>query len=63
VRRLIFCTPAMARVARYTSVVCLVVQMFHVLDRSPVSDPTAKRILPLCAAFLFRALALPSTHV
>jgi hypothetical protein len=36
----------MDRAARYTSLVCLADQMRQVLDRKPVGDPTANRIVP-----------------
>jgi hypothetical protein len=44
--RLTFWRPAMDRAARYTSLVCLADQMRQVLDRNPVGDPTANRIVP-----------------
>jgi hypothetical protein len=44
--RLTFWRPAMDRAARYTFLVCLADQMRQVLDRDPVGDPTANRIVP-----------------
>jgi hypothetical protein len=44
--RLIFCIPAIARAARYTSVLFLADQMRQALERWPARDPTAKRTLP-----------------
>jgi hypothetical protein len=34
------------RAARYTFLVCLADQIRQVLDRNPVGDPTANRIVP-----------------
>jgi hypothetical protein len=45
----------MDQAARYTFLVCLADQMRQVLDRNPVGDPTANRIVPPARDFTCRS--------